>query len=64
MKILVWKVGKYGWILFKPNSRIQQSMIHMDQMILSEPSIIIIWTYQERMDGMDEQDIGWRNGWC
>jgi hypothetical protein len=98
----------------------------MDQMILSEPSIIIIWTYQDRMewmsrilvgetagadedfsvdvgkiwlnfahfpahsrdhhdphgpddpfrtinyhhldisgqDGMDEQDIGWRNGWC
>jgi hypothetical protein len=36
----------------------------MDQMILSEPSIIIIWTYQERMDGMDEQDVGWRNGWC
>jgi hypothetical protein len=98
----------------------------MDQMILSEPSIIIIWTYVDRMewmsrtlvgemagadedssvdvgkiwlnfahipthsngqhdlhgpddpfstinydhldisgqDGMDEQDIGWRNGWC
>jgi hypothetical protein len=97
----------------------------MDQMILSEPSIIIIWTYQDMMewisrilvgemagadedlgpevgqmwlilvqapttnptqhdphgpddpfiiinyhldisghDGMDEQDIGWRNGWC
>jgi hypothetical protein len=101
-------------------------MIHMDQMILSEPPIIIIWTYQDMMewmsrimvgemagadedvgsevrqmwlmiisiptpssiqhdphgpndpfrttnyhhldksghDGMDEQDIGWRNGWC
>jgi hypothetical protein len=99
----------------------------MDQMILSEPPIIIIWTYQDMMgwmsrilvgemagadedfgsefgqmwlikmnsistpsptqhdphgpndpfrttiyhhldisghDGMDEQDIGWRNGWC
>jgi hypothetical protein len=24
-------------------------MIHMDQMILSEPSIIIIWTYQDMM---------------
>jgi hypothetical protein len=24
-------------------------MIHMDQMILSEPSIIIIWTYQVMM---------------
>jgi hypothetical protein len=39
-------------------------MIHMDQMILSEPSIIIICTYQDRME-MDEQDyIGWINGWC
>jgi hypothetical protein len=100
----------------------------MDQMMLSEPSIIIIWKYQDMMgwmsrtlvgemagadqyfgleveqqiewlifveaptanptqhdphgpdnplrtinyhhldisghDGMDEQDIGWRNGWC
>jgi hypothetical protein len=26
-------------------------MIHMDQMILPEPSIIIIWTYQDM--------IGW-----
>jgi hypothetical protein len=102
-------------------------MIHIDQMILSEPSIIITWTYQDMMewmsrildgemagadedfygtevgqmwvnfgpspnhksnsddphgpddpsrtinyhhldisghDGMDEQDVGWRNGWC
>jgi hypothetical protein len=90
----------------------------IDQMILSKPSNIIIWTYQDMMewmsrildgemagadedfgsevgqmwlnfvpnpnhkstqndpndgpddsyisvnDGMDEQDIGWRNGWC
>jgi hypothetical protein len=27
-------------------------MIHMDQMILSEPSIIIIWTYHDRMEWM------------
>jgi hypothetical protein len=28
-------------------------MIHMDQMmILSEPSIIILWTYQDMMDWM------------
>jgi hypothetical protein len=101
-------------------------MIDMDQMILSEASIIIMWTYQDMIewmsrilvgemagadedfglevvqmrlhfsnitqhyptqqnphgpddpfrsinyhhldisghDGMDEQDIGWRNGWC
>jgi hypothetical protein len=105
---------------------IQLSMIDMDQMILSEASIIIIWTYKDMVewlsrilvgemagadedfgsevvqmwlifldmpvanptqhdrhgpddpfrsinyhhvdisghDGMDEQDIGWRNGWC
>jgi hypothetical protein len=30
----------------------------MGQIILPEPSIIIIW----RHDGMNEQDIGWRNG--
>jgi hypothetical protein len=38
----------------------------MGQMILSEPSIIIIWIYLDISghDGMDEQDIGWRNGWC
>jgi hypothetical protein len=101
-------------------------MIYLGQMILSQPSNIIIWTYQDMMewtsrilvgemagadedfglevgqmwlifvqaptthptqhdpdlpddpfttinnhhldisghDGMDEQDIGWRNGWC
>jgi hypothetical protein len=27
-------------------------MIHMGQMILSEPSIIIIWTYQDMMEWM------------
>jgi hypothetical protein len=104
---------------------IQLSMINMDQMIIIEASIIIMWTYQDMMewmsrilvgemagadedfgsevvaayfifdistanptqhdrhgpddpfrsinyhhldisggDGIDEQDIGWRNGWC
>jgi hypothetical protein len=38
-------------------------MIHMDQIILSEPSIIIYLDISGH-DGMDEQDIGWRNGWC
>jgi hypothetical protein len=28
-------------------------MIHMDQMILSEPSIIFIWTYQDMMEWMN-----------
>jgi hypothetical protein len=27
-------------------------MIHMSQMILSEPSLIIIWTYQDMMEWM------------
>jgi hypothetical protein len=27
-------------------------MNHMDQMILLEPSIIIIWTYQDMMEWM------------
>jgi hypothetical protein len=27
-------------------------MIHMGQMILSEPSIIIIWTYPDMMEWM------------
>jgi hypothetical protein len=33
-------------------------MIHMDQMILSEPSIIIIWTYQDRMEWMSRTWVG------
>jgi hypothetical protein len=30
-------------------------MIHTAQMILSEPSIIIIWTYQDRMEWMSSR---------
>jgi hypothetical protein len=30
-------------------------MIHMDQMILSEPSVIIIWTYQDMMGWMSRK---------
>jgi hypothetical protein len=33
-------------------------MIHMDQMILSEPSIIIIWTYQDMMGWMIRKLVG------
>jgi hypothetical protein len=33
-------------------------MIHTGQMILSEPSIIIIWTYQDRMEWMSRILIG------
>jgi hypothetical protein len=33
-------------------------MIHMDQMILSEPSIIFIWTYQDKMEWMSRILVG------
>jgi hypothetical protein len=33
-------------------------MIDMDQMILSEPSIIIIWTYQDMMEWMSRILVG------
>jgi hypothetical protein len=59
MRILAWKLGKYPcWFLFKPQLIIQLSMIHMDQMILSEPSIIIIWTYQDMMGWMSRKLAG------
>jgi hypothetical protein len=44
----------------------------MDQMILSEPSIIIIWTYQDRMEWMSRilvvemagaGEVFWRQCW-
>jgi hypothetical protein len=33
-------------------------MIHMSQMILSEPSLIIIWTYQDMMEWMSRILVG------
>jgi hypothetical protein len=50
-------------------------MIHMDQMILSEPSIIIIRTYQDMLEwtsrilvgemaGADEDFGNWKLGKC
>jgi hypothetical protein len=40
------------WLIFCSSQQtlIQLSMIHMEQMILSEPSLIIIWTYQDMME--------------
>jgi hypothetical protein len=37
------------WLIFVgiPATLIQLSKVHMGQMILSEPSIILIWTYQD-----------------
>jgi hypothetical protein len=37
---------------------IQLSKIHMGQMILSEPSIILIWTYQDMMEWMSRILVG------
>jgi hypothetical protein len=37
----------------------------MSQMILSEPSIIIIWAYQDMMEWMSRILVGeMANGWC
>jgi hypothetical protein len=49
MRILAWKLraNVADIFFFNPERLIQLSIIHMDQMILSEPSIIIIWTYQD-----------------
>jgi hypothetical protein len=51
-------VGKIwlNFLIFLPILKV--SMIHMDQMILSEPSIIIIWTYQDRMEWMSRILVG------
>jgi hypothetical protein len=48
------------WLIFvqAPQKPIQPSMIHMYQMILSEPSIIIIWTYQDMMELMSRILVG------
>jgi hypothetical protein len=58
--IMVEFCGLYWLIfLFKPQLLILQlSMISMGQMILSEPSIIIIWTYQDRMEWMSRILVG------
>jgi hypothetical protein len=53
------EVGQMWLILvFRPETLIQLSMIHMDQMILSEPSIIIIWTFQDMMEWMSRILVG------
>jgi hypothetical protein len=54
------EVGQMWWLIFcsSPQTLFQLSMIHMDQMILSEPSIIIIWTYQDMMEWMSRMLVG------
>jgi hypothetical protein len=46
------------YLPFKLQQLIQLSMIHMSQMILSEPSIIIIWTYQGKMEWSSRSKTG------
>jgi hypothetical protein len=62
------------WLIFclSPRNLIQLTTIHMGQMTLSEPSIIIIWTYQNMMEWMSRMlvgekadahvDFGWGDG--
>jgi hypothetical protein len=48
------------WLMISFLSRplLQLSKIHMDQMILSEPPIIIIWIYQDMMEWMSRILVG------
>jgi hypothetical protein len=47
------------WLIFVPALiTIQLSMLHMGQMILSEPSIIIIWTFHDMMEWMSRILVG------
>jgi hypothetical protein len=53
------EVGKM-WLIFLDITTlpIQTIMIHVDQMILSEPSIIFIWTYQDMIEWMSRILVG------
>jgi hypothetical protein len=56
-----WDFGSgQMWLIFgqATTTAIHLSMIHMDQMILSEPSIIIIWTYQHMMEWTSKILVG------
>jgi hypothetical protein len=53
------KVGQRKQLIFATSHNyIQTSKIHMDRMILSEASIIIIWTYQDMMEWMSRILVG------
>jgi hypothetical protein len=60
---LGWEVGQM-WLIFldKPTANPTQQNPHGP----NEPSRTINYHHLEISghDGMDEQDIGWRNGWC
>jgi hypothetical protein len=48
------------WLIFcsTPRTLIQLTTIHMGQMTLSEPSIVIIWTYQDMLEWMSRMLVG------
>jgi hypothetical protein len=54
----LWKLDKCGLFLLASQLLIQLSKIHIGQMILSEPSIILIWTYQDMMEWMSRMLVG------
>jgi hypothetical protein len=63
MKISAWMFGKI-WLIFAhipPHSQGQHDPHGPD-----DPFRTINYHHLDisRQDGMDEQDIGWRNGWC
>jgi hypothetical protein len=46
------------WLIFLDIPTQQDHLINVDQMILSEPSIIFIWTYQDMMEWMSRILVG------
>jgi hypothetical protein len=61
MRILAWELGKFGHVanfLFTSQLLSKPQDPHGPEMILSEPSIIIIWTYQGRMEWMSRILVG------
>jgi hypothetical protein len=51
MRIMEWNLGNCIFFVQVPTTNPPtQHDQHMGQMILSEASIIIIWTYQDRME--------------
>jgi hypothetical protein len=57
--MIMWReVGQMLLIFLDITTPIQTIMIHVDQMILSEPSIIFIWTYQDMMEWMSRILVG------
>jgi hypothetical protein len=52
------EVGQMWLVFVQTTTPLGLSMINMGQMILSKPSIIIIWTYQDMMEWMSRMLVG------